>query len=168
MILSSIFAFAGFICLAHAFVVPQHIEDGVHGVDMDKRGANFLEDSSVLVRTATNIITNALAIRDGSSYTPPPDRIHCGCGFSLDLTNYDLAVKDMQTTLRNNIAADFFPANTTSIKRKRHCLCMQGRRPGCCTRRKRHWVFYLEVKDSEGVWHVYRRDVLHIPPNRCQ
>jgi hypothetical protein len=57
-----------------------------------------------------------LAIRDGSTYTPPPDRIHCGCGFNLDPTNYDLAVKDMQTTLRNHIAADLFPADTTSIQ----------------------------------------------------
>ncbi|PMD23085.1 hypothetical protein NA56DRAFT_718159 [Hyaloscypha hepaticicola] len=118
MILSSLFAFAGFICLAHAFVVPQHTEGGVHGVDMDKRVANFLEDSSVPVRSATNVINNALAIRGGSTYTQPPDRIHCGCGFNLDPTNYDLAVKDMQTTLRNNNAADSFPANTTSIQGK--------------------------------------------------
>ena len=41
MILSSIVVFASFICLAHAFVVPQNIEDGVHGVDIDQRGANF-------------------------------------------------------------------------------------------------------------------------------
>jgi hypothetical protein len=116
MILSSIVVFAGFICLAHAFVVPQNTGDGVHGADIDQRGASFLEDSSVLVRSATNIITNTLEIRDGSTYTQPADRIHCDCGFNLDQTNYNLAVKDMQTTLRNNNAAELFPANTTSIQ----------------------------------------------------